>query len=264
MLKRAVAVVAMSAAFIGQSGAALHDRGGGMIYDDVLKITWLQDANFAKTSGYATANAVNGGLFANNNIFINGKMGWNAAVAWADQLVYGGYADWRLPTMLDTGMPGCNFADVGTDCGYNVQTYDNGTNTVYSEFAYMYYVNLGLKPRQNPDGSLRTDWGIFGNGTCNGTDCTSLGQSDVGLIKNLQADLYWLGTEYAPNGAWRFYLDGGQTFWAEKWPTYFAWAVRDGDVASVPVPGTLALLGLGFGLMGLRRARVRRAASAMQ
>jgi hypothetical protein len=32
--------------------AALWDRGGGLIYDDVLNITWLQDANYAKTSGY--------------------------------------------------------------------------------------------------------------------------------------------------------------------------------------------------------------------
>ena len=31
--------------------AALHDRGSGLIYDDVLNITWLQDANYAKTSG---------------------------------------------------------------------------------------------------------------------------------------------------------------------------------------------------------------------
>ncbi|NNF16437.1 MAG: hypothetical protein HKN70_06795 [Gammaproteobacteria bacterium] len=31
--------------------AALHDRGNGLIYDDVLDITWLQDANYALTSG---------------------------------------------------------------------------------------------------------------------------------------------------------------------------------------------------------------------
>jgi hypothetical protein len=34
------------------SNAALIDRGGGLIYDTDLSITWLQDANFAKTSGY--------------------------------------------------------------------------------------------------------------------------------------------------------------------------------------------------------------------
>ena len=34
------------------SHAALYDRGNGLIYDDVLNITWMQDANYAKTSGY--------------------------------------------------------------------------------------------------------------------------------------------------------------------------------------------------------------------
>ena len=32
--------------------ATLFDRGGGLIYDNVLDVTWLQDANYAKTSGY--------------------------------------------------------------------------------------------------------------------------------------------------------------------------------------------------------------------
>lgn len=34
----------------GAAQAALHDRGGGLIYDDAQNITWLQDANYAKTS----------------------------------------------------------------------------------------------------------------------------------------------------------------------------------------------------------------------
>jgi hypothetical protein len=29
----------------GQVGAALVDRGGGLIYDDVLNLTWLQDSS---------------------------------------------------------------------------------------------------------------------------------------------------------------------------------------------------------------------------
>ena len=38
--------------FTGAAQAALHDRGGGLIYDDVLNVTWLQDASYARTSGY--------------------------------------------------------------------------------------------------------------------------------------------------------------------------------------------------------------------
>ena len=55
--------------------ATLIDRGGGLIYDDVLDITWLQDAS------------------------LGGKLNWNDAVAWADTFMFGGFDDWRLPSM---------------------------------------------------------------------------------------------------------------------------------------------------------------------
>ena len=58
-------------------------RGNGMIDDTVLDITWLQDANYAFTSG-------------NDD---DGNMTWYEAVAWADQLVYEGFDDWRLASL---------------------------------------------------------------------------------------------------------------------------------------------------------------------
>ena len=67
---------------INNASAALLDRGGGMIYDDVLNITWLQDFNYAATSGYDT----------------DGFMTWDNANTWANALTVGGYDDWRLPT----------------------------------------------------------------------------------------------------------------------------------------------------------------------
>lgn len=36
----------------GAVSATLWDRRGGLIYNDHLNITWLQDANYAKISGY--------------------------------------------------------------------------------------------------------------------------------------------------------------------------------------------------------------------
>ncbi len=75
--------------FSGTSQAALMDRGGGLIYDDVLNITWLQDANYARTSGYDA----------------DGLMYWYDAMTWADNLVYHDslhnedYSDWRLPSI---------------------------------------------------------------------------------------------------------------------------------------------------------------------
>lgn len=41
----------VASALPGAVQAALHDRAEGFIYDDALDVPWLQDANYAKTSG---------------------------------------------------------------------------------------------------------------------------------------------------------------------------------------------------------------------
>jgi hypothetical protein len=69
-------LIVLAMGFVVPVNATLVDRGGGMIYDSDLNITWLQDAN------------------------LGGQMDWSSAIAWADQLVYGGYSDWRLPHAL--------------------------------------------------------------------------------------------------------------------------------------------------------------------
>ena len=69
------------------ANSALYDRGSGLIYEDVLDITWLQDAHYTVTSGYVHAN-----LRQSDNVTENingdGSVGWNAAKAWAEGLVY--------------------------------------------------------------------------------------------------------------------------------------------------------------------------------
>jgi len=237
-------------AFSGAAQATLIDRGGGLIYDDVLNITWLQDANYAETSGYDA----------------DGWMNWADANAWAAGLVYHDsvrnvdLSGWRLPTMIDTGAPGCDIALGGTDCGYNAQTVSGGT--VYSEMAHMYFNNLGLKSRYSPTGTYQPDFGIFGNGTYNGVDQFSHGQNDVGLIDNLQSDVYWSGLAYVygTSDAWNFHTYIGSQGTGQRHIIRRAWAVRPGDVAAassgnVPEPATVLLLGLGMGVLGAMRRR---------
>ena len=95
--------------------AALVNRGGGMIYDTVQNITWLADMYYAFTSGYAAANS--GGL-GSNSIQADGRMGWDAAGAWANNRVYGGFSDWRLPTLnpLDASCTGGFPVGLGYNC----------------------------------------------------------------------------------------------------------------------------------------------------
>lgn len=116
-------ILALATAGLLSSGAvqaALNDRGGGLIFDDVLNITWLADANYAQTSGYDS----------------DGRMNFSAANTWAANLVYGGYTDWRLPTAL-------NQDGTGPCAGFNCTS---------SEMGHMYYNNLGATA--SPSGIL--------------------------------------------------------------------------------------------------------------
>jgi hypothetical protein len=236
--------------------AALIDRGSGLLYDDELDVTWLQDANLF-ISQYTADNTIvdtiinNVGtvsghaLVASDFDTSDGRMTWWGAQAWAANLSYGGYDDWRLPTITDTGASGCDLSTNGTDCGFN-------SATATSELAHMYFNNLGLDALVSTTGAYQSTWGIFGDGTGSIGD-----QNDVGLVENLQADIYWSGSEYAPDPdrAWDFVTYYGYQYAGNKGSQFYGWAVRSGDVASsnsVPEPGTLALLGLGA--IGLRRA----------
>jgi len=137
----AVASVLASTLMISQSANAgliartITDATFGTVqayYDDVLDLTWLKDANFAKTSGYA------GGTVTGVNA--DGKMTWAAANTWAGQLEIGVYDDWRLtslqPQNSQTGFDYNNFNfDGSSDFGYNI------TNSV-NEMAYMFHLSL--------------------------------------------------------------------------------------------------------------------------
>lgn len=186
------------------------------LYDTVLNVTWLRDAN------------------------ANGPMTWDAANTWASGLNVGGYTGWRLPTMIDTGAPGCNFAYSGTDCGYNVQTKSGGI--VYSEMASLYYDTLGNKGFYNTSGAEQSGYGLVNKGD----------------FLNMQSTLYWSGLEYAPNPslAWNFNTFDGSQDRNGKPGSLYALAVRPGDVvAAVPEPETYAmmLLGLSALVVAVRR-----------
>ena len=222
----------------GVAQAALNDRGGGLLYDDVLKVTWLQDANYAMTTGFATD---------------GGRMDWATANTWASSLNISRFAGesltgWRLPVNTPVG-PDWNYNhsyDGSTDYGYNI-------TSPHSELAYMYYVNLGLKAKYSTSGAPQTDYGIFGDGTG-----FFGGQANVGLVRNLQSGTYWSGTSYSANplfpdwAKWVMSTIHGQQ--GDRDPEYLfrAWPVLPGDVAvaAIPEPETYSLMLAGLGLVG--------------
>lgn len=187
-------------------------------YDTALDITWLRDAN------------------------VNGTMVWNDAQSWVNTLVVGGVGGWRLPTMVDTGAPGCDFSySGGTDCGQNV-------DTATSEMAHLYYVTLGNKAYYDISGSgPQPGWGL----------------TNTGGFQNLQPNGYWSGTEYAPDTfyAWTFYTSRGVQHFDGQLNQIYALAVRTGDVAAVPEPQGLVLMLAGLTLVGLVTRQRRSGAS---
>lgn len=212
----------VTALFVAASGAssvshaALVDRGGGLIYDTALNITWLANADLAATNTF-------GLVFG-----ADGSMNWTTAQSWIGAMNtnnYLGYSDWRLPTTLQPD------ATCSSQSGGSSGAYCTG-----SEMGQLFYNELGGVPGQN----IST---IHNNANYN-------------LFTNVQDSFYWSGTEYAPDTtyAWYFNMGNGDQGVDNKLNGDYVWAVRPGDVAAVPIPAAVWLFGSGLlGLLGVTR-----------
>lgn len=185
---------------ITEVSASLIERGNGMIYDDVLNITWMADAGLARTQ-------------------LGGTVDWVSAMAWVDNLEYGGYSDWRLPSM-----------DVNGD-GTIVDCREPGVSEVAcrdNEYDYMWRIN-------------------------------QIQASTPGSFQNIGTLHYWSGTENPvfPDLAYLLNFSTGFRGTTSKITVNRnAWAVRNGDVSAIPVPASAWLLA--SGLMGLAGVAQRR------
>lgn len=209
-------------------------------YDTALDITWLADANYAKTSGYDA----------------DGLLNWAEANTWAANLSFTDgdhvYDNWRLPTIEPVNGVSFNFSfalNGSTDKGYNVS--EQGTayaGSTGSEMAHLFYNTLNNPGNYTPEGTSR---GCYTNGTSN----TCL--DNVGPFTNLQSDAYWSATGFAPNDsqAWSFFMFDGRQIDGSVAFYRHAWAVSPGDIAAVPEAQTYVLMLAGLGLIGWRARR---------
>jgi hypothetical protein len=194
-------------AFVANNAQSeLHDRGGGLIYDDVLDVTWLQDANYPKTLGLSA----------------DGRLRWEDAKQWVATLEYFDsvrnvtWTGWRLPRAVP--LNGVEYNDTFSVDG----TTDNGYNIVSpnSELSYMYYVNLGNVGYADAFGN----WPLPNYGLVNKGPFVNL---------NPMVFPYWYGNEFPifPGMAWVFVPLTGSQHEGVKDHEFFVWPVRDGDVA---------------------------------
>lgn len=235
--------VLLCALAAGSAQAALHDRGGGLIYDDVLNVTWLQDTAYSRTSGY-------------NN---DSPMDWYQANAWANGLVYGGFDDWRLPRTLP--LNGTSYQNIPRQFTDFAGTTDSGYNntSISSELGYMFFVNLKNKAAYDVSGAPT---GCYPSSLTN--KCfQNLSFIDVesgNTISFLNArQNYWSESEFNENGYdLGFYFatyNGFQAIAGKGSIAIDAWAVRDGDVAAIPEPETYAMFLAGLGLIAVAAGR---------
>lgn len=228
-------------------------NGHEAVYDTVLDITWLANANLALSN-----------TFGVSGINSDGLMFWNTANNWISAMNTSnngsGYMDvdtWRMPKVDPLNgegfTSGSSFYSGGSDVSYQLSApidalynpYGQSPGATSSELAYHYYNNFEAIGAYYGEGNT-----LIGHIS---SDISGLNNAldpneNKALFTNIPTSyIFWTGTESTSNSltAFAFSIDGGLQGYGLKDSGYFVWAVADGDigVAAVPIPAGIWLFG---------------------
>jgi len=141
-------------------------------------------------------------------------MDWSTSQTWVTAINsanYLGFNDWRLPTTLQ---PDASCSSVVRGTAY----YDCSG----SELGHLFYSELGSVADQHLYATHNVNFLLF---------------------NNIQDYVYGSGTETDSTGAWSFNTMDGVQSRVSKIDFLPVWAVRTGDVSSIPEPGIIWLFG---------------------
>ena len=187
-------------------------------YDESSNLTWLADANYAKSSGFDN----------------DGLMLYRDAAAWIADLSIGGVTGWRLPVTLNTDYS-CD--DQRT---FNYQVLSSGFNCTSGEMGNLFYNTLG-----NTAGSM-TESGPFTN--IQDSYWTGTGEGSLSQLYNWIFIMENGIKSTARSGGWEPQLNN-MYVWAVH--------DGDVGATVVPIPAALWLFVSGLiGLVSMSRRRV--------
>jgi len=155
----------------------------------------------------------------------DGRMNWYQATAWAAGLTVGTFGGWRLPP---TVWPDASCVPRISDPHLN--DFIDFSGCTGSPMSYLWKEVLGNTP-----------YVTF----------------DTGVFQNLQAHPYWSGSPWDDVFSWSFVPRTGHQGYTSAYDkgSFFAVAVREGDVVPEPDVMVLSLLSVGASVTAGRRRR---------